>query len=271
MAPIIYLLDSPPCVHAPNIQKAAGLCFKGLTGKWERGENLSWSYSNLLLSLIWKVRCSQSPWLTPAICWASLQSCTSVFSSAELNCQTLMAMMFPAQPNLLKVGFSRGILGFFLGESCSLHVQPQCDLSAVQETSRALSLVSLELSAKNVCLDLSCWDPKRGWSLSKPPEWFLHILWRMLPSSTHSSVGLILQELTGAKETTLWQCFQKGKLLNCQQQRTPHTGWTWNTNKSLPRLWTSWEVPLPPKKHRIILLFHTFRFCFWSLLSSQHM
>lgn len=36
--------------------------------------------------------------------------------------------------------------------------------------------------------------PNQGWSLS---QWFLHILWRVLPSSTHPSVGLILQELTG--------------------------------------------------------------------------
>lgn len=36
MTSIIYLLDSPPCVQAPNIRKAAGICFKGLIGKWER-------------------------------------------------------------------------------------------------------------------------------------------------------------------------------------------------------------------------------------------
>lgn len=32
MTPTIYLVDSPPCAQPPNVQKAAGLCFKELTG-----------------------------------------------------------------------------------------------------------------------------------------------------------------------------------------------------------------------------------------------
>lgn len=35
MTSIIYLLDSPPCAQAPNVQKTAGLCFKELLG-WVR-------------------------------------------------------------------------------------------------------------------------------------------------------------------------------------------------------------------------------------------
>lgn len=114
MTPIIYLLDSPPCLHAPSIRKAAGLCFKGLTGKWEREENLSWSYSNLLLLLdVWSERSDVLTTLLPSA-EPRLQSCTTLLSSAELNCQSLMAKMFPAQPNLLKVGISKKILFVFL-------------------------------------------------------------------------------------------------------------------------------------------------------------
>lgn len=96
----------------------------------EREENLSWSCSNLLLLHVWSERSDVLPtlgWLLPSA-EPRLQSCTS----AELNCQILMAKVFPAQPSLLEVGFSRRVLVFFLGEPCSLHVH----LSAVQKTPR---------------------------------------------------------------------------------------------------------------------------------------
>lgn len=95
----------------------------------EREENLSWSYSNLLLH-VWSERSdvlTTLGWLLPSA-EPRLQSCTTMLSSAELNCQTLMAKTFPVQPNLLQVGFSKRILVFFLGGPCSLHVQPRCDL-----------------------------------------------------------------------------------------------------------------------------------------------
>lgn len=134
MTPIIYLLDSPPCVHAPSIRKAAGLCFKGLTGKWEREENLSWSYSNLLLH-VWSERSDVRTtlgWLLPSA-EPRLQSCTSVLSSAELNCQALMAKMFLVQPDLLRVGFSRRILVFSLGVK---HAPCMSSLDVIYQLSR---------------------------------------------------------------------------------------------------------------------------------------
>lgn len=86
----------------------------------------------------------------------------------------------------------------------------------------------------------------------------------------HSSVGLIIQEFTGVKETTLSQCFQKGNFWTASS-REIHTQTEHETPvcRSLPLIWTSWEVPLSPKKHQIILLFHTLRFCFWSPVSSK--
>lgn len=66
-----------------------------------------------------------------------------------------------------------------------------------------LKQISLELSAKNVCLDLSCWDPKAGlkplqasWVVSTYPVENATLFYTLFS-------GLILQELTGAEEKTL--------------------------------------------------------------------
>lgn len=77
---------------------------------------------------------------------------------------------------------------------------------------------------------------------------------------SRSSLGLRRQHCSNAlKKGNLWTASSK----------EIHTERETPVCKSLPHIWTSWEVPLSPKKHRIILLFHTLRFCFWSLFTKH--
>lgn len=92
-----YLLTGFSTLRAGSKHSKSSRSLLQRTDRQVREENLSWSYSNLLLH-VWSERSdilTTLDWLLPSA-EPRLQSCTAVLSSAELNCQTLMAKMFPA-------------------------------------------------------------------------------------------------------------------------------------------------------------------------------